>query len=106
MQKPESRCHRPTIRKPNRRRGRQRRKDLLHIEDKNEVAALDVKTHKVVNTWPIAPGEEASGLAILTPRITGFLSVCSNKKMVMMDSFQRQGYRKRAHRRPRGCQCL
>ena len=35
-----------------------------NIEDKNEVVAIDTTTHAVVNSWPIAPGEEASGMAI------------------------------------------
>jgi len=35
-----------------------------NIEDKSEVAVIDTKTHGVVATWPIAPGEEASGMAI------------------------------------------
>ena len=29
-----------------------------------DVAVIDVATHKVVANWPIAPGEEATGLAI------------------------------------------
>ena len=41
-----------------------------NIEDKNEVAAIDTRTHKVVNTWPIAPGEEASGWPLMS-NITG-----------------------------------
>jgi YVTN family beta-propeller protein len=35
-----------------------------NLEDKNEVVAIDTKTHQVVNRWPIAPGEEPSGMAI------------------------------------------
>lgn len=57
----------------------------VNIEDKNEVVAIDTKTHEVVNTWPIAPGEEASGLAIDPAHHRLFLG-CHNKLMVMMDS--------------------
>ena len=32
-----------------------------NIEDTSTVVAIDTTTHKIVNTWPIAPGEEASG---------------------------------------------
>ncbi|HEU4387767.1 MAG TPA: YncE family protein [Blastocatellia bacterium] len=56
-----------------------------NIEDKNEVVAIDTKTHKIVNEWPIAPGESASGMAIDLARHRLFLG-CHNKLMVMMDS--------------------
>jgi DNA-binding beta-propeller fold protein YncE len=56
-----------------------------NIEDKSEVAAIDIKTHKVINAWPIAPGESASGMAIDTAHHRLFLG-CDNKLMVMMDS--------------------
>ena len=56
-----------------------------NIEDKNEVVAIDTKTHQVVNRWPIAPGEGASGMAIDVAHRRLFLG-CSNKLMVMMDS--------------------
>lgn len=57
----------------------------VNLEDKSEVAAIDIKTHKVVNHWPIAPGETASGMAIDLEHHRLFLG-CDNKKMVMMDS--------------------
>jgi YVTN family beta-propeller protein len=56
-----------------------------NIEDKNEVVAIDTKTHTVVNHWPIAPGEGASGMAFDVKNHRLFLG-CSNKLMVMMDS--------------------
>jgi len=56
-----------------------------NIEDKSEVVAIDTKEHKAVNTWPIAPGEEASGMAIDLTHHRLFLG-CGNKLMVMMDS--------------------
>jgi DNA-binding beta-propeller fold protein YncE len=56
-----------------------------NIEDKNEVAVIDTKTHQVVSQWPIAPGEEASGMAIDLANHRLFLG-CSNKLMIMMDS--------------------
>jgi DNA-binding beta-propeller fold protein YncE len=57
----------------------------VNLEDKSEVVAIDLKTHKVVNHWPIAPGETASGMAIDLEHHRLFLG-CDNKKMVMMDS--------------------
>jgi YVTN family beta-propeller protein len=56
-----------------------------NIEDKSVVVAIDIATHTVAATWPIAPGEEASGLAIDTAHHRLFIG-CSNKLMVMMDS--------------------
>jgi DNA-binding beta-propeller fold protein YncE len=56
-----------------------------NIEDTSAVVVIDTATHKIVNTWPIAPGEEASGLAIDLARHRLFIG-CSNNMMVMMDS--------------------
>jgi YVTN family beta-propeller protein len=56
-----------------------------NLEDKSEVVAIDTKTHQVVNRWTIAPGEEASGMAIDVEHHRLFLG-CGNKKMVMVDS--------------------
>jgi DNA-binding beta-propeller fold protein YncE len=56
-----------------------------NIEDQSVVVAIDTKTHEVVNTWPIAPGAEASGMAFDAAHHRLFLG-CSNKLMVMMDS--------------------
>ncbi|MEY2465765.1 MAG: hypothetical protein QOD03_286 [Verrucomicrobiota bacterium] len=56
-----------------------------NIEDKNEVVALNIKTHEVAAHWPIAPGEAASGLAIDLKNHRLFAG-CDNKLMVMMDS--------------------
>ena len=56
-----------------------------NLEDKSEVAAIDTQTHSVTNRWPIAPGEEASGIA-LDPKNHRLFMGCDNKLMVMMDS--------------------
>ncbi len=56
-----------------------------NLEDKSQVVAVDTKTHQVVNTWPAAPGEEPSGLAIDPVHHRLFLG-CGNKLMVMMNS--------------------
>ena len=58
---------------------------FVNIEDKNEVAVIDTRTHAVVNRLPIAPGEAASGLAIDTKNHRLFLG-CDNHLMVMLDS--------------------
>ncbi len=56
-----------------------------NLEDKSEVVVIDIKAHKVVSRWPIAPGEEASGMAFDAKNHRLFLG-CGNKKMIMMDS--------------------
>jgi DNA-binding beta-propeller fold protein YncE len=56
-----------------------------NLENKSEVAVIDAKTHQVLNRWPIAPGESASGMAIDTAHHRLFIG-CHNEQMVMMDS--------------------
>jgi YVTN family beta-propeller protein len=56
-----------------------------NLEDKSEVAVLDAKTHLVVARWPIAPGVEASGMAIDLVHHRLFLG-CSNAMMIVLDS--------------------
>ena len=35
-----------------------------NIEDKSEVVVIDTAKHEVVAHWPLAPGEEPSGIAL------------------------------------------
>lgn len=56
-----------------------------NIEDQNLIVVIDAKTHAVVATWSIAPGEEASGLAIDLAHHRLF-AVCGNGLMVMLNS--------------------
>lgn len=56
-----------------------------NIEDQNQVAVIDAQTHRLVESWPIAPGEAASGMAIDLEHHRLFI-VCENELMVMMDS--------------------
>ncbi len=56
----------------------------LNLEHSSEVVSIDVKTHQVVNRWPIAPGEEATGMGLDAVHHRLFLG-CANKMMVMMD---------------------
>ena len=60
-------------------------KVYVNIEDKSLVTAIDSTSLKVDKSWPIAPGEEPSGLAIDVERNLLF-SVCDNKKMVVSDA--------------------
>ncbi len=56
-----------------------------NIEDQNEIVAFDAKSLKVVGTWPIAPCESPSGLAIDTKHHRLF-SVCDGGKMAVTDT--------------------
>ena len=57
----------------------------VNIEDKSLISVIDVKSMKVEKSWSIAPGEEASGLA-LDNETHRLFSVCSNKLMVVVDA--------------------
>ncbi|HEY3855998.1 MAG TPA: YncE family protein [Verrucomicrobiae bacterium] len=57
---------------------------FCNIEDKNEVVSIDTMKHQIANTWPIAPGKEASGMAIDTAHQRLFIG-CHNKLMEMLD---------------------
>ncbi|HUL76923.1 MAG TPA: YncE family protein [Vicinamibacteria bacterium] len=56
-----------------------------NIEDTSQLVAIDAAKHAVAATWPIAPGEEASGLA-LDPATQRLFVGCSNKVMLMLDA--------------------
>jgi DNA-binding beta-propeller fold protein YncE len=56
-----------------------------NIEDKSEIVHIDARSRKLLATWPIAPGESPSGLAI--DRAHGILfSVCDNRKMAIVST--------------------
>ena len=56
-----------------------------NIEDKSEVAVIDTSKHEVIARWPLAPGEEPSGIA-LDARHHRLFAGCHNKTMVMLDT--------------------
>ena len=60
-------------------------KVYVNIEDKSSLTVINTNTLKVENNWPIAPGEEASGLAFDNVNHRLFM-VCSNKLMVVMNA--------------------
>ena len=57
----------------------------VNLEDKNEVVAIDTTKHEVVARWPLAPGEEPTGLALDAAHHRLF-AACNNKMMVMLDT--------------------
>jgi YVTN family beta-propeller protein len=60
-------------------------KIYVNIEDKSVLNVINTGTLKVEQHWPIAPGEEPSGLA-LDNETHRLFSVCSNKLMVVTDA--------------------
>jgi YVTN family beta-propeller protein len=60
-------------------------KIYVNIEDKSLISVIDLKSMKVEKSWPIAPGEEASGLA-LDNETHRLFAVCSNKLMVVVNA--------------------
>jgi YVTN family beta-propeller protein len=57
----------------------------VNIEDKSEVVAIDTAKHEVAARWPLAPGEEPSGIALDSAHHRLF-STCHNKMMTMLDT--------------------
>lgn len=56
-----------------------------NIEDKSEIVRLDAVSHKLVATWPVAPCESPSGLAI-DRKHRRLFAVCDNKTMAVVDA--------------------
>jgi YVTN family beta-propeller protein len=58
---------------------------FVNLEDKSMVEAIDAATMTVKAEWPIAPGEEPTGLAMDAATRRLFIA-CHNKMMVIMDA--------------------
>jgi DNA-binding beta-propeller fold protein YncE len=58
---------------------------FVNLEDKSALVALDAQKLSVLHTWPLAPGDGPSGLAI-DPAHRRLFSVCGNQKMVIVDA--------------------
>ena len=63
---------------------------FVNIEDKSEVVEFDARSLAVLHHYPLAPGEEPTGLAFDVERHRLF-SGCANGKLVVLDS--RDGHR-------------
>lgn len=57
----------------------------VNIEDKSEVVALDARALTVKNRWPLAPGEEPSGIAMDRKNRRLFVA-CANQKMIVVNA--------------------
>jgi YVTN family beta-propeller protein len=58
---------------------------FVNIEDKSELTQIDAKNAKVVKSWPLAPCEEPSGLA-MDQKHHRLFSGCGNKMMAVSDA--------------------
>jgi DNA-binding beta-propeller fold protein YncE len=58
---------------------------FVNLEDSGAVVALDPKSLATLARWPLAPGEEPTGLAYDDAHHRLF-SVCANRKMIVLDS--------------------
>jgi DNA-binding beta-propeller fold protein YncE len=60
-------------------------KVYVNLEDKSALVELDTVTMKLLNTWPLAPGDGPTGLAIDRANRRLF-AACANKLMVIVDA--------------------
>ena len=58
---------------------------FVNMEDTSEIVEFDARTLKVLNRFPLAPGEEPTGLAF-DPKGRKLFSTCANRKLVIMDA--------------------
>ena len=56
-----------------------------NLEDKSEVAVIDTTKHEITARWPLAPGEEPTGISFDAAHHRLF-ATCHNKMMVMLDT--------------------
>ncbi len=57
----------------------------VNLEDKSEVVALDSRALAIKQRWPLAPGEEPSGMAMDKQSRRLFVA-CANQKMIVMNA--------------------
>ncbi|MEI9947124.1 MAG: YncE family protein [Chitinophagaceae bacterium] len=57
----------------------------VNVEDKSEIVVVDIKTFKVINHWPVSPGEEPTGLSI-DIKTNRLFAGCGNKFLIVMDA--------------------
>lgn len=56
-----------------------------NVEDKSEVDVINANRHEVIAHWPLAPGEEPTGIALDAAHQRLFVT-CHNKMMAMLDA--------------------
>ena len=58
---------------------------FVNLEDLNQVVAIDQATHAISHSWPIAPGEEPTGLEIDLAHHRLFVG-CGNAQLIVLNS--------------------
>ncbi len=58
---------------------------FVNLEDKSQTAVVDMRENQVILTWPLAPGEEPTGIALDVVHHRLF-ATCHNGKMIVLDS--------------------
>jgi DNA-binding beta-propeller fold protein YncE len=59
---------------------------FINLEDKNQVAVVDLKARKVLAHWPVAPGGTPVGLSIDTAKHRLFVGCRNPQKMIVMST--------------------
>jgi YVTN family beta-propeller protein len=60
-------------------------KIFINNEDASEIEVVDINTMKLINSWPIAPGESPSGLSI-DRKTKRLFAGCDNKLLIVIDA--------------------
>jgi hypothetical protein len=61
-------------------------KVYINLEDKDQVAVVDIKARKVLAHWPVAPGGSPVGLAIDTAKHQLFIGCRKPQKLIVMST--------------------
>jgi DNA-binding beta-propeller fold protein YncE len=61
-------------------------KVYVNLEDKNEVAVVDIKARKVIAHWPVAPGGSPVGMSIDTKKRRLFIGCRNPQKLIVMSA--------------------
>jgi hypothetical protein len=61
-------------------------KVYVNLEDKNEVAVVDIKARKVIARWPVAPGGSPVGMSIDTKNRRLFIGCRNPQKLIVMSA--------------------
>jgi hypothetical protein len=61
-------------------------KVYINLEDKDQVAVVDIKARKVLAHWPVAPGGSPVGLSIDTARRRLFIGCRRPQKLIVMST--------------------
>ena len=61
-------------------------KIYVNLEDKNQVAVVDIKTRTVLAHWPVAPGGSPVGMSIDASKGRLFIGCRNPQKLIIMDA--------------------